>query len=700
MITLYLASRPLDISALDIQLIFELITGLGERSANYSLTTELPNTPEVERLVGIIYDAQDDFTANKIYKNIQTRNQLDAPPEPFNLRGTVAARLEADGLTVFEGRARITQATGRNKSYRYELELIGDNMRWLADAGTLNLQDLQGVTVCYSAANISDVNDVYCFPFIEYGNFTNNMAPATPQIDIENLYPALFVRNLVIKGFGEIGYQVKDRFFVGDLADLIIPFTNDKFRTVLGVMESEIAHYVNETDYEIMSYSGSGNPNFLTETDYSINRGFITYDNPLLTEPDGMGAFVAYISDDAVCGNVHLCFRAEYGFTFNDDVLAVRTLSMTAQIIGSFSGVLATQTDLIASANQGVYNKVLEFCGVVQEFEDIYIRFTARIDVSPPGVTPILDPAFSVVINYSNLTISHSLIKENFLYEVYKNAPNITFKELIANITRMFNLVITTEQGANVVTIQSANDFFISVEEAATAQVQTESVDWSGKLDLKSDRTIYYPSVKDVSFSYAQDSDALAETWRAAHDGQSYGDYVFDTGGTEEEMAVTVDKFAASQSYKVTFAGAAYSRVIDIIQMVEPGTTLPDVDKTGWQTRILFFDRQTPGAPQYWILGHGIGTTSSVQLSFPLCYFVGDKGDLTFEALFSYYRDEVVLRTMRKHIEVAIMFTAHDAAALDFGRPVWLGDGWYRLQKVNGFNPNRSALTRVELRQI
>lgn len=699
MLTLYLASRPLDISQVDLQLVYEAVTSISERKGNFSYTTTLQNTPEVERLVGMLYDPLDDYTRDKFYIANGGTTQKDAPAQPFNVRDLISARLECDGLTVFEGYARITQATGRGRNYKYELELIGDNAPWVTPASALNLRDLEGETQCYTAAIVTDENNVFCFPFIEYGNFTNNLAPGLPLVDIENLYPALFVRNLIHAGFTQLGYRVRDTFFTGDLANLIMPFTQDKFRTTLGAMESVISHFnYDDLNYCVMSYSGGCSVNDMTNTNYSYVTFFDYTDTPDFAAIPSPGLVAPYVDAPVACGDVELCFTFNYGFTLNDSVSA-RDLYITVELKSSLDGVILTDSQIITNANKGTHNFTVNGCAVISYGADIFVEYTVKAYVSP-GMFPvtILDPAFNVVLDYHQLEISHSLSKENFLWRTFDNAPEMTLLDLISNVSRMFNLVITTARDSNEVTIQSYNQFFTTVEEA---QKQADWVDWSGKLDYASDMLITFPNTKDVNFSYTQDGDDLAEKYRAANNGASYGDYEYLAGGTDETETVTADKVAATQATSVYFEGTFYAAAFIVPRMIEPNAAIPSPDVTGWTPRILFFDRTTPPLGQYWLLGTNHGTATSIYLSFPLCYFVGASGDLTFEALFDvYYRDCVVSFTQRRLIEAVFVLAANDIAALDFGRPVWLGDRWVYVQKVIGWNPNLTALTRVELREI
>lgn len=691
MTKLILAGRPLDISDIDLQLVYGVVSGLAQREANFSYTTDLQNTPELEKLIGELYKQSDNYEESKYYLHRGGTNILDTPPHPVGVRNLFSARIESHGVCVFEGLARITEANGRGYNWKYQIEFIGDNAAWILPAESLLFSSLKHDYICYDTSTVTDENEVFVFPFIEYGNFTNNMGPSLPLIDIENLYPALYVINLLKTGLRALGYDIINR--VPELDALIIPFTNDKFVTIMGAMESVFATYTNETEFQIMSYLGSGNPNFLTNTNYQEIRFFTETDKPATSTVPSPGLVAPYINSNFSCGDVHLCFTLDYGFEYSDDPAASRTLIFTAQLVSSLDGVLVSNIDNIAAADAGVYNRTLEYCGVISFGADIFVRFTARAQAGAIG--PILDTDFFVDIEYNNLKIAHSLSKENFLFNPYANAPNITLLELISNLSRMFNLVLTTERDTNRVIIETYNQYFRTIETS-----EARGVDWSCKLDKSSDVKITFPETRNVSFTYLNDSDMLSTSYSQANNGRGYGDYLHEVGGAGGDEEIKADKFATSQSTQILFAGTAYARNFDIITIVPQGASLPQADTTGWQSRILFYDKYSQ-LGEYWLLGSAHGTTTSLQLNFPLCYFAGQLGNLRFESLFNTnYQNAVVSFTQRRVLELVCVINENDVADLEFGRPHWILDRWCYLQKIIGWKPGGAGLARVVMREV
>jgi len=139
----------------------------------------------------------------------------------------LSARLEADGVPILTGKARLEGADLQaiNSGFlasSFKVSLIGNNADWFADVGNILVRDLGWSTIEVSEttvkANYNPVTAEYCFILMKWKAWDNET-----YILYNELTPAIFIWQILEKAFANKGYQLNSIFKTDPFNRLIIP---------------------------------------------------------------------------------------------------------------------------------------------------------------------------------------------------------------------------------------------------------------------------------------------------------------------------------------------------------------------------------------------------------------------------------------------------------------------------------------------
>jgi len=189
-----------------------------KRDANYSKTISVPSSKE----------------ANKFFKSAFEIDGYDN----YNANLKTECSIIIDGLEQIKGYLQLLSIEKIDKKYYYNVSIKGNVSNIFQSWGDQYLTDidLSAYNHTYSKANIitswgATVGDGYVYPLIDYGK-TNGLT-----YDVENFYPAIYVKTYIDKFFELAGYTYNSDFFDSDFFKrLIIPYNN----TTLGLTTSQI----------------------------------------------------------------------------------------------------------------------------------------------------------------------------------------------------------------------------------------------------------------------------------------------------------------------------------------------------------------------------------------------------------------------------------------------------------------------------
>lgn len=155
------------------------------------------------------------------------QNITDAGAIVTNAYKLLSARLEADGIPILTGKARLEGADLQaiNSGFlanNFKVSLIGNNADWFADVGNILVRDLSWSTIEVSEttvkANYNPVTAEYCFILMKWKAWENET-----YILYNELTPAIFIWQILEKAFANKGYQLNSIFKTDPFNRLIIP---------------------------------------------------------------------------------------------------------------------------------------------------------------------------------------------------------------------------------------------------------------------------------------------------------------------------------------------------------------------------------------------------------------------------------------------------------------------------------------------
>ena len=155
------------------------------------------------------------------------QNITDAGAIVTNAYKLLSARLEADGVPILTGKARLEGADLQaiNSGFlasNFKVSLIGNNADWFADVGNTLVRDLGWSTIEVDETSVKEnydpVTAEYCFILMKWKAWENET-----YITNNEMTPAIFIWQILEKAFENKGYQLNSIFTTDPFNRLIIP---------------------------------------------------------------------------------------------------------------------------------------------------------------------------------------------------------------------------------------------------------------------------------------------------------------------------------------------------------------------------------------------------------------------------------------------------------------------------------------------
>jgi hypothetical protein len=155
------------------------------------------------------------------------QNITDAGAIVTNAYKLLSARLEADGVPILTGKARLEGADLQaiNSGFlasSFKVSLIGNNADWFADVGNTLVRDLGWDDIEINTANVKTNYDPltseHCYILMKWKAWANET-----YIVNNEMTPAIFIWQILEKAFLNRGYQLNSIFTTDPFNRLIIP---------------------------------------------------------------------------------------------------------------------------------------------------------------------------------------------------------------------------------------------------------------------------------------------------------------------------------------------------------------------------------------------------------------------------------------------------------------------------------------------
>jgi len=679
-----------------------------QRGGTRSKTLDLPGTKQNNIVFNHIFEIDTDGT--------------------FNPNISADCIIYQDKVEVLTGTFQLLQIDRTFDTITYECAVLGRVTNIYTAFGEKNLNDLDlsAFNHNYTQANQSaswtlDSDHGYVYPMIDYGE-TDASGQTIWQVN--QLYPAVYVKVLIDQIFALAGFTYSSTFFNSDFFNkLIIPFNAGSFK----YSEDEVASRL----FEVGMLSGSASiKTTATDTYFTIPYN----DNTSGPDMDPSAQFNIGTHEWTVAKpghynvtlltNLTVTFYNFTGLTFSADypsyIEMVITRSgtplptdpTTQENIGSFvhfSGSTAPFNVAITSVFENIYL----LAGDVVSFQ---VRLRGDTSFATFGVTVQAIPdcyVYNAVVN-ENIAEGDGVVMSDVIPQ------NIRISDFFSAITNMFNLYIDEDTDIpNRLNIEPRNTFYGS----GTLQ------DWTNKWDRGQPVNILLMgelTSQNYLFTYRSDQDYWNDKYTKKYvqkdHNEIYGEYW---------LPVDNDFLTDTQDIDVVFAPTvlsqyqANSMIISSIRFIDTNPSI-STDKTspkGSVIRILYYGGLKSGSwtyrslatgsavdtteTQYPYAGHfddPINPTLDINFGLPAELYYQAKGQSItdnnlFNAYYSSQYDEITDKDS-KVVDMYLNLNPADIQSLDFRNEVYIAGQYYRLVEVTDYDLINAGLTKCRFLKV
>lgn len=641
------------------------LDNLKARTGSYTKSFKVPNTKNNSKLLNSL----DDINSRKDYNDALNRKPC---------------AILVDGVEIDKGFLQVSKVYQGFELDSFELVFFGNNVDWVKQASEKDLKDItfNNNSQTYNTAGIVAANaadsDTYdhCYPYVS-------------RSGDKTYKPVYYLRSIIERGLNSIGYNVSSSFLTdAEIKKLVCDFDLKFIVSDTDVSATKLrAELTSGTittpkfqTYRIVFNDDTNAPNEDSNSNYNAATGVYTVPN-----------------DGTYLINYNLNINRGGTTEINYHVQLVKGGTSTTSI--GTGQILAEYVATIRFNEPGAIISI--------PFEQ---TLTAGDDISLYIYAP--DQAINTLNDsYANIFRKQE-IEDGDTFTLSEVIPrDIKLLDVINDFTRMFNVYYWTDVKTKTIYFEPRDSFF---------QSQSNSVDWTDKLDLSNKYEINYVSSykRSIEFKYRDlSNDAWLKGWQEANK-RTYGKYkhTLPDRFAEGKDTISLDLFCASYTQKddegnVLDGGVLNSDTSPISIRLwsdyvkdKPAEQIEDYNPKiyqynyGTQTSLSGLSRKINyNGTQSTTIPYGIfesyeNVTSGINLSF-----TGSDG------LFATYYAK-----MFKNIEEGGRLIAYfnldnvDIENLDFRKLVYIDyplevKGYYLIESVIDYNPIKNGLTKVSL---
>tara|TARA_R110002020_G_scaffold176958_4_gene369626 strand:- start:6623 stop:9658 length:3036 start_codon:yes stop_codon:yes gene_type:complete len=770
-----------------------------QRKSDYSKTIKLPGSKRI----------------NKIFENIFEVN-IDLQSFNPNLKTDILYLV--DGEIQVEGYLQLKQINILdNDDIVYECTIVGNTANFIKELGDKELDD---ATMLWADLNHDwtkaneqgswSATTGYVYPMIDYG-FSNNFSGI--QFSVNQLYPAVFVKEYIDRMFDAIGFTYSSSF-IGALPfrKLIIPFNSKEFNlsnTVINnrLFDANTIEYVSPpstttklvpealtplfstSDYEDVTMSVENDPNLVFDPAtgvYTCNQTgtydfYFEVDLTGTFEPLQYGGGGAPVDVDCVSiivGNIAIVHTdnagnpiggilgtgivsvEKFNITYSDTIPASTIVTTTGTTLPDNDYVNTTDNFLIWSVGLTTPSAVCDYSitdprtsstqpnRYIVTVSNLFINATEKVKIEiasktfadrsvlqafydnpivsqPDPIVKFIDasvppgsPASAFTGNIS-LNLSGGVFRNRVVNNSYAEGNTINMndaipkgikqKDFFMSLVKMFNLYIEPDKNNEKNLLIEPRDNFYN----NTVQ------DWSQKLDVSKDLEFLPMGAldsKEYLFTYKQDKDYYNElyntTWNEIY-GQRKEEIENDFINNEYKTEII---FSPTPSVGQIY----HDRVIPAIKKYDPNN---GNIRTESNIRILYWGGLKDNLVTWSHRSILAGNTDEIQYPYSghLDDAFGPAHDINFgftkEVYFddtyydiswtdnnlynAYYKKfiEEITDTNSKIVRGWFYLRPSDIRNLSFKNLYWFDNAYFRLNKVENYNPT-NPITKCEFLKL
>jgi hypothetical protein len=658
-----------------------------KRNGSFSKTVRIPGTDTNNALFGSIFEIDIDGSFNPNIKAL--------------------AYIEIDTIEQFRGVMQLLQINRTRDFIEYEISVFGSIGSFFNSVGNKQLRDID-LSDYNHIVNQTNITDSW-FEQIQkngsnYDNFTGSVTTQFPNgqpigegytypliydgyaqatgtsinFELPTIRGAVYAKQLVDSIFSSVGFTYTSTFLNSQMfKNLIIPFQRRAKHKIRVQIEVETKINSSNPTIETLAFLQLIHKPACTGLENIIDSITIA----------GLG------SDPAITQNIDIEFEVEYGDlvylqldnTQSDSGNEVRVLTG-----GSITISYSETTDISAVYGNMVVNK--NNTDIINTLSVERVQFNS--------VVSDLENTWSVS------TDEHTVSLINLQSNLHANIKQVDY---LMSLVKMFNLYIDVDKDdANNLIIEPYNDF-----------MDNDVLDWTMKLDNSRQIEIYPMGELDFRqflWTYTSDFDIANEKYTAKWS-QVYG-----------ERTINIDNDFVTQQQKIELVFASThgiesgSVIISQYFKGDPNKPEPFAQKIrilSHNGKIdiapnnigLFKKFNTPTGTSYTYYPQALhlddAQAPTMDLLFGIPNQVGWKFDnpaiYTTNNLYNKYWSQYISEITDKDSKIVKMWlylTPQDIRNLDFSAKYFIDNSYYRLNKIENYNPINAQVTKCEFLKI
>ena len=703
---IYLEGNRLDLFqelGADLSYVIDDIKDFSARNTNYSKTINIPGNANNNKIFGHIYDLN--ISNNYGYNTTNPNFGYN-----FNPSKHASCIIYHNKIQIFKGIIRLLEITIDAGKIEYQCAVFGELGGFASAIGNALIEDLNGFenyNQTWTEGNVVNSWNAsggtgIVFPLIDYGKCKNN----APDYHLDAFRPAFFVYEILNKIISTAGYTYESSFMNTALfKNLIIP--NNK-----ADLEEVVSDLLNAQCFNRTT----------TSTDYLFV--FDSISQYQFTNTSG----------------------STFTFTGTSGTSGLMTLVGT--------GLVTTNKDVTIHINKNgasIYNYVIPKNGNVQTAFTLNISIPVSLTNGDYFTVDFTTPSAgngSFSFTSQNITLDFTATNGQTITAGYGASLNmknllpkgILQKDFFISICRMFNLYIWEDPGNTkklyiepYVDFYQINGGYLKVNDFGELILHGEPGDstgllllsdptvdalqWNDKLDYSKQISIKPMSelnARFYKFSYTDDDDFHTEAYKKKYS-INYGDRKEDTGyefasdehetnvifapgilvGRSGDQKIAMNIFKSSDGAEErkdhVLRIALFKKVTGVsswhINQVYPNNgNLATLTSYGYAGHLD--DPSAPFADINFAVPREILFTTSEYPTRNL-----------FTAFWTDYLAEITGKDS-KLLSCYLYLTIEDIYKLDFSKLVYLNGSFWRINKIEDFNPNVFQTTKVELLKV
>jgi hypothetical protein len=628
------------------------------------------------------------------------QNITDAGAIVTNAYKLLSARLEADGVPILTGKARLEGADLQaiNSGFlasSFKVSLIGNNADWFADVGNTLVRDLGWDDIEINTANVKTNYDPltseHCYILMKWKAWANET-----YIVNNEMTPAIFIWQILEKAFLNRGYQLNSIFKTDPFNRLIIPMGLE-----LG------ADYLNDF---VNLRASIPSPSLVDNTTYP-SPVLITFTNET-TSPnfDTGGNYSSGVYTVPITATYTL--KAELNIA---NTILVPTLTDEILVGWEINGVFEEGEDL---GQEPSFNDSINIEFLTDLVEGDLVRFVVKHN----------NCGFLMGLNGSiEITGSKAIFETGRTFDLQYVIPISWYvRDVIADLTTVFNLAWETNVQSKQVFAYPKDDYTIRYRADATGAISLTTFDGffkgSDKYDLNtrdlegSEFQILDGYKSSQVLAYATDDDTTNKEEARRGVNIYSGGYNFPSDRFDNGVEFIYTKFFAKTIHisdvDIT-SGGIYGAQMPLL-FGDDYNTVPDAEPNyNLAPRLLYYAGRRNGLDGYIRLYDDASSAASA-FDFPAAFMVnyndpsGGDFNLSFSDEVTNYTNVMqgIFKTFHlqtyKRIELGKVYTTFaklkpkDITQLSFRRKGIIGSSNFIIQSLE-YNPKSNSPAKTVL---